>query len=204
MARQGQENMQGDTKRFWFGWTMVTLVGYTVGLPAVLFISLSIPYDGQPPLLIGFVGGAELGATIGIAQWLLLRRHITVTLFWVIASIVGGALGMAPGMFISETIAPSIIAAYQVPLGGMWHYTPMAALFGLSLGTAQWWHLRQVARSTGWWIVANRIGWTVGMGSGSAMAGILTSAVGVLGYFLIPGLLTGAITGYLVVRARNR
>ncbi len=165
--------MQEDVRQFWLEWTLATFIGYTVGIPAVLFISLSIPYGGKPPLLIGLIGGAELGATIGIAQWLVLRRYTPIKWSWVVASIVGGALGMAPGMLISETIAPSIVAAYRFPepWGAVWQYSPMGALFGLGLGIAQWWVLRRHARFVGWWIVANGIGWMVGQGAFAAIAG---------------------------------
>jgi hypothetical protein len=190
--------MQEDRPLFWLKWTLATLIGYIVGIPAVLFISLSIPYGGQPPLLIGLIGGAELGATIGIAQWLVLRRYTSVTWFWVVASIVGGALGMAPGMYISEGIAPSIVAAYRFPepWAAVWQYSPMGALFGVGLGIGQWWVLCRHAHFVGWWIVANGIGWMVGQGAFAAIAGSISLAA-----VLVPGLLAGAITGYVVVDA---
>jgi hypothetical protein len=31
---------------------------------------------GISPVLIGFIGGAALGGSLGIAQWLVVRRHI--------------------------------------------------------------------------------------------------------------------------------
>jgi hypothetical protein len=196
--------MRQDSSRFWFEWTLATFVGYTVGLPFVTFISLSIPYGGNPPLLIGFIGGAELGAAIGLAQWLWLCRHLGVTWFWIVASIIGGALGMAPGMFISETVAASTVAAYRLPFGGMWQYLPMAVLFGLGLGSAQWWRLRQYSRCAGWWIVVNWIGWTVGMGSGPLMVELFTPVAGIISFFLVPGLLAGAITGIFIVHTLDR
>src|SRR5688572_10944086 len=196
--------MREDSRRFWFGWTLATFVGYTVGLPFVTFISLSIPYGGKPPLLIGFIGGAELGAAIGLAQWLWLRRHLGGTWFWIVASIVGGALGMAPGMFISETIAASVVATYRLPLGGMWQYLPMAVLFGLGLGTAQWWRLRRHSHRAGWWIVANWIGWTAGMGSGPLMGELFRPIACIIRFCLIPGFLARGITGIFMVHTLHR
>ena len=204
--------MQPTTVQVWLEWTLATLVGYVVGIPFVLFISLSIYYSPsidqatKPPFLIGLIGGAELGATIGIAQWLVLRRHTTIGWFWVGASIVGGALGLAPGMFVSESIAPAIVVAYRFPepWGAVWQYSPMWALFGLGLGMAQWWVLRRHARFVGWWIAANVIGWMVGQGALAPVAGLLPALVGILGGDLAPGLIAGGITGSVLVDSEAR
>jgi hypothetical protein len=95
----------------------------------------------------------------------------------------GGALGMAPGMYISETIAPVILVPNPSLLGEVWQYAAMAAFFGLALGTARWWRLRQVALFAGWWPIANWLGWSVGMGSGTASTSILASTVDIVDFF---------------------
>ena len=193
--------MLKETQKFWLVWTLSTLVGYVVGIIAILPFAITLAYASQLPFVIGLISGAVLGATTGLAQWLLLRRRTPVTITWVGASIVGGMLGMALGMTLAESPAPPTTelrdavrgaAAPLIPWTVVWQTSLEGALFGIGMGLAQWRILRQFARSAGWWITANGIGWMVGLGIGAALAPLITS----LGALLVTGLLAAAITGY--------
>jgi hypothetical protein len=114
-------------------------------------------------------------------------------------------IGMALGMSIAETIVPTVAASREamreaaaslIPWSVVWQTTLSGALFGLGLGVAQWWVLRRFARSAGWWIVVNGVGWMVGLGVGAALAPIIT----ILGALVATGLLAAAITGYQMER----
>jgi hypothetical protein len=192
--------MTAETRRFWLVWTFVTLVGYVLGTLALLPVAVNLAYAAQLPFLIGLLSGGVLGATIGVAQWLLLRRRTPVTLSWVAASIAGGMIGMALGMTI-EPSAPAgeavrdatrEAAALVIPWRVAWQTAVAGALFGLGLGIGQWWRLRLYARPAGWWILVNGGAWMVGLGVGAAIAGLMTT----LGALLVTGLLAGAITAY--------
>jgi hypothetical protein len=186
--------MRKETQQFWLAWTLVTLVGYGVGIIAILPFAISLAYASQLPFVIGLISGAVLGATTGIAQWLLLRRRTPVTASWVGASIVGGMLGMALGMTLADSPAPPTaeLRAPILPWTAVWQTSMEGALFGIGMGLGQWRILRQFARSAGWWVTANGIGWMVGLGVGAALAPLITS----LGALLVTGLLAAAITGY--------
>ncbi len=194
--------MQKQAKLFWLAWTLVTLIGYIVGIVAILPFAISLAYAAQRPFVIGLISGVVLGATTGIAQWLLLRRRTPVTSAWVGASIVGGMLGMALGMTLADSPTPPMTttrqtvreAATLIPWRVVWQTSLEGALFGIGLGVAQWRILRQYARTASWWIIANGAGWMIGLGAGSATAPLITS----LGALLIAGLLAAAITGYVM------
>ena len=90
-----------------------------------------------PPLLVGLgvVAGVVLVATIGFAQWLVLRRHVDGSGSWVVANalawvaglaVVFAAIGIAPGD------SPVLIAAFGV-LGGLAMGLTVALVTGLFL-----------------------------------------------------------------------
>jgi hypothetical protein len=194
-----------NTKQFWIAWTLVTIIGYVLGIVVVLPFAVSLAYAAGPPVVTGLISGAVLGATVGVGQWLLLRRRTPINFTWVWASVVGGMLGMALGMSIepatgaAEALRNSTREALQaaqtlIPWRVAWQTSLTGALFGLGMGLGQWWALRQYARSAYWWILANGVGWMVGLGVGAAIAGVITT----LGALLVTGLIAAAITAYVM------
>src|SRR4051812_46404549 len=90
----------------WLEWALATLIGYVVGTLAVLPLAVQLAYAAQPPWLSGAVGGAVLGAAVGGAQWLVLRRNGQgADGWWVLASVVGGVLGLTLGAALSDALA---------------------------------------------------------------------------------------------------
>ena len=90
-----------------------------------------------PPLLIalGVLAGGLLLASIGVAQWLVLRRHVARSGVWVVANalawvaglaVVFAAIGIAPGN------SPVVIAAFGVA-GGLGMGLVVALVTGLFL-----------------------------------------------------------------------
>jgi hypothetical protein len=90
-----------------------------------------------PPLLIalGVLAGGLLLASIGVAQWLVLRRHVARSGVWVVANalawiaglaVVFAAIGIAPGN------SPVVIAAFGVA-GGLGMGLMVALVTGLFL-----------------------------------------------------------------------
>ena len=141
----------------WFQWVLASTVGWVVGW-----------------ILTGATG-VGVGATIGLAQWLVLRRLIREAGWWVWASTIGWLIGWL--LIVSGEVIP--------PGAGPGLTSVMAgALLGTAIGIAQWLVLRRVVHQAGWWILASIVGWTV-------------SLPGVLGSTLV-GAVVGALTGFML------
>jgi uncharacterized integral membrane protein len=194
--------MPNRTVQFWLAWTLVTILGYGVGVLLLLPVAVSLARAAQWPLLIGLLSGAVLGATVGTAQWLLLRRRTPISVGWVGATVLGGMFGMALGMSV-EPVAPIAATApvreaatLVIPWQVAWQTALAGALFGVGLGLAQWRVLRLYARSAGWWIIVNGAAWAVGLGLGALLAPLIST----LGALVVTGLLAAAITAYHMER----
>jgi hypothetical protein len=195
---EGVQMLQ-DTRRFWLGWTLATLAGYAAGILALLPWAINAAYAAQPVWITGLVSGAVVGGTLGIAQWLVLRRDTEVNLWWVVASIVGGMVGLALGMFVSEMITlPSAVPATREAARQALAWRPAmqaaiaGALLGLTLGAAQWLVLQRWLRYAGWWIIVNGVAWMVGLGAGAAIAERAT----LIGALIVTGVIAAVITGF--------
>ncbi len=82
-------------------WVLASTVGYTVGIAAaamhgILLVHwLELPWRWVVSIVGGAGGGAVTGAAVGVMQWLVLRRQLRRAGWWVLASIVGWAMGQA-------------------------------------------------------------------------------------------------------------
>jgi hypothetical protein len=105
------------------GWVWVTLVAWTAGwasgwIAVDTFSALSAPYArGMPLTAVGmpltFVIGVMAGALVGLAQWVILRRHVKRAGWWIAAT--AGSWGLA---FVS--IAAGVGLMYRgVIVGGV-------------------------------------------------------------------------------------
>jgi hypothetical protein len=159
-------------------WVLATIVGWGIGF----FVCEGLKpffYDITP------LGGDGLiiGASIGIAQGLVLRRRIAPMGWWVLVT----ALGFGVGKFLGEAVSGEMPAVVDSLLTG--------AFIGVSVGAAQWLVLRGKVTGIGWWVAANVVGWALGWslislvegaegmstvmvyligGAGAAAAGIIT------------------------------
>lgn len=189
-----------NAKRLWLEWTIATLVGYSVGTLAILPWLVGAAYAAQPTLWSGLVGGGVLGIGLGVAQWLILRRHTSqARRWWLLATIVGAALGLACGLALADLLVLSTFtpatrdaAALVMPWRAAMQAGITGAVFGLVLGGAQWLALRRSRPIGGEWIAASGLGWLVGMGLGAALAAVIS----VLGALLVTGVISGVITGF--------
>src|SRR5215207_11088328 len=78
-------------KGLWLRW-LPTFLGFPVG--GLIAMAVPGPVTSLPNALIG---GAISGAVLGAAQWLALRGRLPKTEWWIPATAIGHAVGLAAG-----------------------------------------------------------------------------------------------------------
>jgi hypothetical protein len=132
--------------RFWLFWVLAFLSFPIAGLLANLIGPVTTPVRAV-------IAGAIAGATLGLIQWLVLKSRLPLlTIWWVVATSVGMAVGLAIGTAFlgSETAGNELL----------WR----GAITGLCIGVAQWIVLRQVLplpQSVIWMGILS-LGWALG------------------------------------------
>ena len=163
------------------GWVVATTIGWLVGFAICEAFSAFLKSLNSDGLVIG--------AGIGIAQWLVLRRQGGRAGWWILASIIGFGIGKVLG----DQVAANLGGLVGIALGG--------ATIGLTAGALQWIELRRQGADPGMWVVASTIGWAVGwllIGSIDESSG----APGAAGYVVgsLGATVAGVITGASLVR----
>lgn len=129
--------------RFWLLWVAASNIGFLAGtvigvLPFILF-QLS-----QQTALFQAVTGGFVGGGIALGQWLILRRQISLSPYWILAGLVGlgiaNVIGAAFCLCFAGFVYPVIAAGWQAfilrnYLLRAWLWLP-AGLAGAVLGGA--------------------------------------------------------------------
>jgi hypothetical protein len=195
----------------WLGWAVASSIGLTIGLAVYLPLAVGLGDELEvvTRTLVSAAAGAGLGASLGVAQWLLLRRRASDQGRWVLASVVGGTVGGAGALVVADILSAVVGADFitNLVLGG--------TFLGASLGIAQWLLLRRLFVQAGWWVVGSTVGLSLGLGlgrvAGAALHDAFLGASETLARVLaaaIFGTLTvavyGAITGGVLVWLQRR
>lgn len=146
-------NPTPPTPEFWLKW-LLTFFAFPLGGGLAFLLIRSAASVGQAA-----VGGAITGLILGVAQWIVLRQMIALSSWWIVATGLGLALGLALSVALLGTgleLRPLVIRA---------------ALTGGILGISQWLLLRQYIALAGWWAAVVMLGWVTGW--------IVTRAAGV-------------------------
>jgi hypothetical protein len=172
-----------------FLWWMLAFLGFPIG--GLLAFVLVGSVEG---VVSGALGGALAGAVIGAAQWLVLRRYMSVGPEWILATALGVAIGDALG---------ALLTGAGTGLGALL-MTGLAT--GIAVGLLQWGiTLRNRLPLASMWPPVVAIAWPVGW--------TVTWAAGIdveRGYYAFGAsgaLVFAAITGLamlLMLRGRTR
>ncbi len=140
----------------WIQWVLACTVGWLVGW--------------------GLLGQLSLGLTIGLGQWLVLRRQYPGQApgWWILASTVGWLASWA--VIVSGLLIPPNPGSVETLLA--------STVIGAIMGVAQWLVLRRLVYRAGWWVMASVVGWVV------ALSGVLGSTV--------VGAVLGVLTGFML------
>jgi hypothetical protein len=201
---------------FWLLWYAATFIGMVLYFIPVGVVHMVLGLDRlEDPLRSGEVTpwmlvlaavlcGAACGSTIGLAQWLVLRRRLQRVGWWVGATIAGYAsIGLLP--LIASVFQPGWLNwAFTLIINGKMHWLarveaawPAASwpagaitltMFGAVLGIMQWLVLRGHLYRAGWWIAISAGGWALA----AALSIVTDDLIVVLATSDVPALVTGA------------
>jgi hypothetical protein len=178
---------------FLFQWVAASGLGLVAGFAVFGFLIRTFDTQSDMGLqtIITLTGGIVLGASIGTAQWLVLRYHVARPSLWVIASMLGTTLGMTIGGILYNSTGR---------LGNYYGAIVIGSLVvGASLGMAQCFVLRRYVARSGWWVVANSVGLLLAVGLSGVLAQVLFIATAnVLGEG-ITTFLSGIVAGGLLL-----
>ncbi len=188
--------------RFWIYWMLATIVTAAVFVIAMLPVNAIIVATRPEPgaaapggveswlgLAIAAVPSSLLGAFFGLGQWLVLRRYLPGSGWWVIATLVGYSVP-----FLSRMLYAGAPAALGPVIKGL--------EFGLGLGVLQWLVLRTRVYQAGWWIPISVAGWALAFGLTGAvyLSGLYIEPMDMLFAFLVPVAVAGAGLVWLLRR----
>ena len=178
----------GQTTRAFLSWIVANLLGWTFisALIVTLPVLKSIP-SFVAPLLI-------LTIPFGLAQWLVLRRFIPLTLLWVFTILIGWLLSYLIFAAIPESLWQVVDDEATTTL------TFMFTVVGAAMGLPQWLILRRQFTRAVLWILGSSVG--VGLGFGLVLATDLINQSESISYTVVV-LVYGIATGFILSRLLN-
>ena len=180
-------------------WACVNSLGWIIGLEfgwfifrAALDLGMVLIVIDPPGLIITpILFATVIGLTIGLVQWLLIRRYIFRSGWWIVASMGGHIVG---------NILIYVSTPYLLSVGRPLQNNVVAgALVGVSIGTAQWLVLRKQFYQSGLWILGNTVGWSISYLLSSLMAERIVTCHDTC-QSSIGGMTLGIITGWMLMR----
>lgn len=89
----------------------------------------------------------------GVAQWLVLRRHLRLSAWWLLATVAGAGAGASALLLLGQRsrLSRGIFHGMFPEDLVLW-----AAICGV-IGTGQWLQLRRTNRRAGWWVLASAV-----------------------------------------------
>lgn len=194
--------------RFWGQWLLASTIGFAIScIVALVGATLGgfvLALGGFASVSGGFtlalaLAGIDIGAMVGILQWLLMRRHVQASGWWILASAAGACVAFALGLAITGAGNGAWVLGAIV--GGV--------VGGAALGALQWLLLRKVVdQSQMWfWIAASAVAWAlnllfmaVAVNSAASAAVPGTGIVNVIIAGIVGALVASAVTGYALMR----
>jgi hypothetical protein len=207
-AYSGRQPRSHASWRLALQWTIANTAAWGVGL---VFGSAAIgrygevigraltPLNSDPGLILvgGMVG--TIAIPVGIAQWVVLRRHIDHAGIWVLGGTVGWIIGLALGWGVSMGLTDS--SSDPVHSAAMGAIT--GGIGGAAAGLMQWLVMRQEDTASVLWLPASVVGWGAAFAVAWSVASPisrfldLTATYAMIG--IMVGCLGGAVTGIVLV-----
>jgi len=127
-----------------YWWILVTSIGWAVGWIAIDV--LINRYSDNWPSFIIFIAtfGVTLGFILGLMQWMVLKRLVAKSIWWIVGSISTNVVSSAIGFFVAQMLSKSV----KDPMMGnpiFWFsfLAIFASIYAVSTGTLLAWLLGQ-------------------------------------------------------------
>lgn len=139
-------NRNDVSKGFYLQWILASTIGFCVG--SIVGFLMPIFINLSNPVAFGILFATVFGAIGGLAQWLVLRRHIPDVSLWVLTSALGFMI--AAGI-VASLRSQQVLSTFNI-------FFLFAAIYGVIGGFLQWLILRKQGVTIGWWLAANLVG----------------------------------------------
>lgn len=186
--------MRGLHWKLWLVWVVVTGLSLGGGLAACTAVYASLALESYFRSLILFLVllFPPTGLVVGTAQWVVLRRHIAESIWWIPSTMLGLLAGLGG--------AVAVLALFR---GGLAVVLVSGAVWGAFFGLSQWFVLQHHFRGAGWWLVATLVSTLAGMSTAWVMGkGLMTLEgvfVGIAAGLPVSVGLYAVVTGFLLV-----
>jgi hypothetical protein len=178
-------------------WLLATIVGVAGSLPSVFVIAaianraVGTPVEDQLPY------GLLLGLTVGIMQWLVLRRFVSQAGLWILATTAGLVIGRLMWTAVEKPVYGLI--GHPLIVGDPFSIMSLISTvaFGATTGLLQWLVLRRQFSHAGWWLLVSPVAW----GAGSLA---IRQSPDMVTDLIVVGAVYGAITALAVVLLLGR
>lgn len=185
--------MKKDKKNFLIRWILLTSIILPVaaipGYLLNLFIHGKMGYtisDVGPPLLQTLeycIWITILTAIVSLIQWILLQTQFKVSSFWILACVLGGAIGELLSGIVLWKMGVNRADLGPAQGGSILAEVIIFLFSGTLIGLFQYPLIRKNFRKAGFWILASALGW-----------GLIPAA-----FLLFGGVVLSTITGMTLV-----
>lgn len=145
---------------FWAAWVVASTAGIFLGfiaMYALIFLIKAIVPGVNEDRLFGVAMFPFLAVFLSTLQWIVLRRYVPRSGWWIMATIGGLVVAMAVSagvvMIISKALGDQQSLQYISPV--------VMTVVGLMLGLAQLLVLHRYIRQPHWWMLASALGWFI-------------------------------------------
>jgi hypothetical protein len=216
-------------RQIWRKWTLYCAFGEFIGIGVAGGIAFGVNATiGEPKtivmkilvLLIMLIAGFFEGLLLGTFQWKALKDKLPSVpqkewiFYTVLVAVLGWFLGMLPSLFFMPTNVKNnqdLNFNFESPLA----FAVLSIITGLILGAVfglfQWFVLKKYVEKASIWIVANSLGWGLGLGwiylfaslpneNSNLVVNIIWGFIG----GLLAGLSVGSVTGLFLIKLKEK
>jgi hypothetical protein len=174
---------------FWLQWSLASIMGMFVGF-FMGFIIAGLTHGVLGGRFAHAILGIVLGIGIGAMQWLVLRRRLSRTGWWILATVaVGYTIVHAGFMGFSASVNS---------LNALLRWTGIVAFGGAVTGVLQWLVLRPQISRSGWWVLISTVSWGLSVTVARAFSWGVDDA-DAFGALIVTGAILGTVTGAALI-----